>query len=152
MKKIFQILTVATFLVTSSTCFAISGDGTRFLQYEEAVKSATYGHIDARGLKALMDANSPFVLLDARGKSYSDPMKIPGSKLAHYKLSQEEIEEIVPDKNDLIVVYCFSFGCPLSRNLADKLVELGYKNVLEYPAGLKEWRDIAEYPALPMEK
>jgi hypothetical protein len=47
MKKIMQILMIATFLVTSSS-YALSGEGARCVQSEEAVKHATYGHIDAR--------------------------------------------------------------------------------------------------------
>lgn len=146
-----QTLMVATFLVTSSTSYALSGEGARCVQSEEAVKLATYGHIDARGLKALMDANPSFLLLDARGNKWNDGTMIPGAILASYELSQEELEQIIPSKNDLIVVYCYTFTCPLSRYLTDKLVELGYNNVLEYPGGLKEWRDIAEYPVVPIE-
>lgn len=53
---------------------------------------------------------------------------------------------IIPDKDSLVVFYCYSFGCPLSPRLALKLVDWGYANLIEYPAGLKEWRDVANYP------
>jgi phage shock protein E len=150
MKKI-KILIIAIFLVTSSTIYALSGEGTRCIQSEEAIKVATYGHIDARGLKALMDANTPFLLLDARGHKWNDKTRIPGAILASYELSSEELEQIIPNRNDLIVVYCYTFTCPLSRYLIDKLIEFGYPHVLEYPGGLKEWRDIAEYPVVSIE-
>lgn len=151
MKKIIQILIVAM-LVTSSLSYALSGEGTRCVQSEEAVKLATYGHIDARGLKALIDANIPFLLLDARGHKWNDGTMIPGATLASYEFSSEELEQIIPNKNHLIVVYCYTFTCPLSRYLTDKLVDLGYNHVLEYPGGLKEWRDVAEYPVVPIEQ
>ncbi|MFA6916142.1 MAG: rhodanese-like domain-containing protein [Parachlamydiales bacterium] len=152
MKKIMQILMIATFLVTSSTSYALSGEGTRCVQSEEAVKRTPYGHIDARGLKALMDANTSFFLLDARGNKWNDGTMIPGARLASYEFSPEELEQIIPNQNDLIIVYCYTFTCPLSRYLTDKLVELGYNNVLEYPGGLKEWREVAEYPVVPIEE
>ena len=145
MQKIIQTVITAALLATSSTSYALSGEGARCIQSEEAVKQATYGHVDARGLKALMDANTPLMILDARGHKWNDGTQIPGAVLASYEFSAEELEQIIPDPNTLVVVYCYSFGCPLSRYLTDKLVDLGYNNVLEYPGGLKEWRDVAEY-------
>lgn len=141
--------TICTVMCASLCCFASAYaviEGERFLQSEEAVKQSTYGHIDAKGLKALMDSQTPFVLLDARGNKWHDQTMIPGAWLASYENSAEDFEMIIPNKDALVVVYCFSFTCPLSTKLALKLVDLGYHNVVEYPAGLKEWRDIAEYP------
>jgi rhodanese-related sulfurtransferase len=99
-----------------------------------------------------MDANTAFLLLDARGNKWNDGNIIPGAKFASYEFSKEELEQIIPSQNDLIVVYCYSFTCPLSRYLTDKLIELGYNNVLEYPGGLKEWRESAEYPVVSIEQ
>lgn len=121
-------------------------EGERFLQSEEAVRSSSYGHIDAKALKALMETGTPFVLLDARGDKWHDDNLIPGALLASYEYSAEQIRALIPNVNSLVVVYCFSFTCPLSPRLAEHLISLGYKNVLEYPAGLKEWRDVAGYP------
>lgn len=145
MKKIISSL------LLSSICFspfigASTQEGERFLQSEEVVKSAIYGHIDAKGLKALIDARIPHTLLDARGDKWHDGNIIPGAILASYENTQQDLELIIPQKDGLVVVYCFSFTCPLSPRLAQKLVEWGYTNVIEYPAGLKEWRDIANYP------
>lgn len=143
MKKALLILFL-TFTVCSS--FSLFADGDRFEQSEESVKNAKYGHIDAKALLGLIESQTPFVLLDARGDKWHDGNIIPNAKLASYEYSEEELKSIIGNKEDLIVVYCFSFNCPLSRRLADKLVDNGYKNVIEYPAGLKEWRDIAGYP------
>jgi phage shock protein E len=143
MKKIILsgLLSVICF---TSALFAMEGQ--RFQQSEEAVTSAVYGHIDAKGLKALIDSQTVFTLLDARGNKWNDGNIIPGAQLASYEYSPEELEAIIPNKETLVVVYCYSFTCPLSPRLAQKLVDLGYINVIEYPAGLKEWRDIAGYP------
>ncbi len=137
-------LLTLTSLLTSPFATAIEGD--RFLQSEEAVQTAVYGHIDARGLKSLIDAKTPLTLLDARGDKWHDNSIIPGALLASYEYTPEELQRLIPHADSLVVVYCFSFTCPLSTRLAVKLVELGYTNVIEYPAGLKEWRDVAGYP------
>jgi rhodanese-related sulfurtransferase len=121
-------------------------DGERCVQSEEAVKQATYGHIDAKALKVLIDSETPMVILDARGHKWNDNTTIPGAFLASYEYENEELESLIPSPNSLVVVYCYSFNCPLSRRLATKLVEMGYNNIVEYPAGLKEWRDVANYP------
>jgi len=144
MKKIITYLAVLGVCCSAFSYAAVQGD--RFMQSEEAVQQAVYGHIDAKGLQALLEAQVPLVLLDARGPNWHDNNVIPGAKLAFYTDSAEELAALVPNPESLVVVYCFSFSCPLSPRLAQKLAELGYKNVVEYPAGLKEWRDVAHYP------
>ena len=150
MNKWIMTLLLATCCITMPIFATIPT--TRFLQSEEAVQQATYGHIDAKGLKSLMDSQTPFILLDARGKKWHDNNAIPGAILLSYDSEEAKFEEIIPSKDTLVVVYCFSFTCPLSTLLAQKLVELGYTNILEYPAGLKEWRDVANYPIMPIEE
>lgn len=116
------------------------------VQSEEAVREALYGHIDAKGLKALIDSQTSFVLLDARGRNWHDVGIIIGAKLASNEYSFEEIEQIIPHSDSLVVVYCFTSTCPLGNRLIDKLIEYGYTNIVKYPGGLKEWRDVAYYP------
>lgn len=142
-KAVFSLLLLT---ICSSSYLGAIIEGERFLQSEEAVQLATYGHIDAKGLKALIDSKTPFVFLDARGDKWHDGNRIPGALQASYENSAEDLAHIIPSADSLVVIYCYSFICPLSTRLALKLVEQGYSNVVEYPAGLKEWRDIAGYP------
>ena len=121
------------------------GEGERCQQSEEAVQAAVYGHIDAKGLKAVLDARMPLVLLDGRGNNWHDGTIIPGAKLAWYEDSAEDFAKLIPNLDTLVVVYCYSFSCPLSPRLAQKLVDLGYRNVVEYAGGLSQWRDVAHY-------
>lgn len=116
------------------------------VQSEEAVKEALYGHIDAKGLKAMIDSQTPFILLDARGRNWHDIGIIVGAKLASNEYSPEEIEQIIPYHDSLVVVYCFTSTCPFGNRLIDKLLEYGYTNIVKYPGGLYEWRDVAHYP------
>lgn len=140
MKKIILALILTGF------CFQAFAEVTSFQPSEESVKEADYGRIDAKGLKILIDSPCPFILLDARGNKWHDQNIIPGALLASYESSEEELEMIIPDKDVLIVVYCYSSTCPLATRLVQKLLHLGYKNLIEYPGGLKEWRDEINYP------
>jgi rhodanese-related sulfurtransferase len=144
MKESILFILIATFCICVYN-YADFGEEC-FLQSEEAVHSAVYGHIDARGLKSMIDSNTLFTLLDARGNKWKDGNIIPGAKMASHEFENEELENIVPLKDSLVVVYCYSFSCPLSKKLALKMVETGYTNIIVYPAGLTEWREAAGYP------
>ncbi len=112
-----------------------------FISSVEAVPA-----IDAATLKEMIDTKASFILLDARGDHWNDKNIIPGAKLAASDFSDERLASIIPDKTSLIVVYGFSATCPKARYLVDRLTELGYYNVMEYPEGLKVWRDVEAYP------
>lgn len=65
-------------------------------------------------------------------------------------LPLDDIEKEAPKllkQNELIVTYCANFDCPASTNAAEKLVSLGYPNVLDYKGGLKDYKEAK----LPME-
>ncbi len=44
-------------------------------------------------------------------------------------------------KDDLIVTYCANFDCQASTLAAEKLMSLGYKNVLDYKGGLQDYKE-----------
>ncbi len=50
-------------------------------------------------------------------------------------------------EEDEIVVYCSNYDCSASPTAAKKLESLGFKNVLDYEGGKKEWKDAG----MPME-
>ncbi len=56
---------------------------------------------------------------------------------------QQHIDDVIPDKNAKIVVYCLSG----SRSViaVDTMVKLGYTNVFNMKSGLLAWR-IKKYP------
>lgn len=112
-----------------------------FISNVEAVQM-----IDASTLKEMIDSQAPFILLDARGDHWNDRNIIPGAKLAASDFSEERLRSLIPDKMSLIVVYGFSATCPKAHLLVEKLTSLGYENVIEYPDGLKVWRDVSGYP------
>lgn len=50
-------------------------------------------------------------------------------------------------KDETIVVYCASFTCEASTFAAEKLISMGYKDVLDYKGGLKDYKEAG----LPLE-
>lgn len=105
-----------------------------------------YAHIDIQVMKSLVDSKVPVTILDARTKEWDDGRRIPGAKSLPVNSDVTLYEKAISDKNALVAVYCGGLQCPAGKNLAEKLVQAGYKNVLEYAGGIKEWSDEQNLP------
>ncbi|MBN9343426.1 MAG: hypothetical protein BGO76_05290 [Caedibacter sp. 38-128] len=114
------------------------------LQAEGKAKSQTEsvacGTIDMLGLEALINAKTPLVLIDARTDKYFDGTLILGAKRLHVESSEADVAKLLPEKNTLIVVYCAGVSCPASKMMASRLIKEGYKNVIDYHHGIREWK------------
>lgn len=99
-----------------------------------------YVEISTDKLKTVIENEKGLFLIDARPSRYDDGFRIPGTLSLSFDASEEEIQEKLPHKNGLIVLYCGTKKCPTSRFLADRLVMMGYDNVYRYSGGLEEWR------------
>ena len=98
--------------------------------------SATYEQISGAEAKALMDSESGYIIIDARTQEEYDEGHIPGAILIpEYEIAARAENEL-PDKNQLILVYCRSGR--RSKIAAEKLVKLGYTNVKEF-GGIIDW-------------
>jgi len=95
--------------------------------------------ISTETLQAMLAAKTPLVLLDARSGKYDDGSRIPGAKSLNAASKPAEIAAVVASKDTLVVTYCSNLKCPASNALAEHLIKLGYKNVLEYSAGIGGW-------------
>ena len=98
--------------------------------------SATYDQISGAEAKALMDSESGYIILDAREQHEYDEGHIPGAILIPYGEIADRAEKELPDKNQLILVYCRSGR--RSKIAAEELVKLGYTNVKEF-GGIIDW-------------
>ena len=77
----------------------------------------------------LMEADSDYILLDVRRDDEFEEGHIPGAiNIPNESIGTEEIAEL-PDKNQTIYVYCRSGN--RSKQALQKLVNLGYMNVIE---------------------
>ena len=98
--------------------------------------SATYEQIDGAKAKALMDSESGYIIIDARTQEEYDEGHIPGAILIPEYEIADRAEKELPDKNQLILVYCRSGR--RSKIAAEDLVKLGYTNVKEF-GGIIGW-------------
>lgn len=108
--------------------------------------SHNYGHIDAKTLKNLVDTSTSMLILDARTQKWDDGRRVPGAVSLPADSSLETIRGAAPHKEALIVIYCGAYECPASKILAEKMVDAGYRHILEYAGGMKEWADVLNYP------
>ena len=98
--------------------------------------SATYEQISGAEAKALMDSESGYIIIDARTQSEYDEGHIPGAILIPEYEIADRAEKELPDKAQLILVYCRSGR--RSKIAAEELVKLGYTNVKEF-GGIIDW-------------
>ena len=98
--------------------------------------SASYDQISGAEAKALMDSESGYIIIDARTQSEYDEGHIPGAILIPEYEIADRAENELPDKDQLILVYCRSGR--RSKIAAEELVKLGYTNVKEF-GGIIDW-------------
>ena len=98
--------------------------------------SATYEQISGAEAKALMDSESGYIIIDARTQEEYDQGHIPGAVLIPEYEIADRAEKELPDKDQLILVYCRSGR--RSKIAAEELVKLGYTNVKEF-GGIIDW-------------
>ena len=98
--------------------------------------SATYDQISGAEAKALMDSESGYIIIDARTQEEYEQGHIPGAVLIPEYEIADRAEKELPDKAQLILVYCRSGR--RSKIAAEELVKLGYTNVKEF-GGIIDW-------------
>ena len=97
---------------------------------------AVYMNITAEEAKQIMDSEEGYIILDVRTQEEYDEGHIPGAILIPDTEIEARAEEILTDKDQLILVYCRSGR--RSKLAAEILVELGYTNIREF-GGIIDW-------------
>ena len=87
--------------------------------------------------KALMEESEGYILLDVRTKEEYESGYIPGAINIPLSDINENVVSSLPDKSQMILVYCRSGN--RSRQASDKLVNLGYANIIEI-GGINSWK------------
>ena len=105
-------------------------------QTKENDQEAAYMNITAEEAKAIMDSEDGYIILDARTQEEYDQGHIPGAIVISHEEIAEKAEEVLTDKDQLILVYCRSGR--RSKIAAEALVELGYTNIKEF-GGIIDW-------------
>ena len=105
-------------------------------QAKENDQGAVYMNITAEEAKQIMDSEEGYVILDVRTQEEYDQGHIPGAIVISHEEIAEKAEDVLTDKNQLILVYCRSGR--RSKIAAEALVELGYTNIREF-GGIIDW-------------
>ena len=96
-----------------------------------------YQQITQKEAKEIMDSGREYVLLDTREQYEFDEGHIAGAILIPYTQIEEKAPDAIPDKDELILVYCRSGR--RSKIAAQALATLGYTNVKEF-GGIIDWQ------------
>ena len=111
-------------------------DGPTEIMVSEKEEKAAYKQITAEEAKKIMDSGEDIVILDVREQEEYDAGHIPGAVLLPYTEFEAKAEEILPDKDKQILVYCRSGR--RSKIAAESLVKLGYTGIKEF-GGIIDW-------------
>ena len=99
-------------------------------------EKAAYVNITAEDAKRIMDSGEDYIILDVRTQEEYDAGHIPGAIVVPHEEITEKAEEVLMDKDQLILVYCRSGR--RSKIAAEALTELGYTNIKEF-GGILDW-------------
>ena len=125
MRKIKRLLPFVLSMMLLSSCTAPGGSANSYRQIsmDEAVE--------------MMKKESGYIILDVRRPDEYAEGHIPGAiNLPNESIGANDIPEL-PDKAQLILVYCRSGR--RSKEASDKLVKLGYTNIVEF-GGILDWK------------
>ena len=97
----------------------------------------TYKQVTAEQAMSMMNSlSSPYIILDVRTPEEFAQGHIPNAiNIPNETIGTEQIPQL-PNKKQVIFVYCRSGN--RSKQAAEKLVQLGYTNVVEF-GGIHDW-------------
>ena len=100
------------------------------------VSDITYTQINMDEAVTMMEEETDYIILDVRRPDEFADKHIPNAiNVPNETIGEEEIPEL-PDKDQLILVYCRSGN--RSKQASEKLTALGYTNVYEF-GGINDW-------------
>jgi rhodanese-related sulfurtransferase len=96
--------------------------------------------IDCAALLSKIEGGEPLVLVDALAPIAYAGAHLPGA----INLTPQTVDRLaprrIPDRETEVVVYCAGPDCDSSVEVAQRLIELGYRNVLHFSGGKQDWR------------
>lgn len=134
LKKMKQLLRIAFILFP---CLLFAGCSSSETENKSVITQNAYEQITQDEAKSIMDGDKPYTLLDVRTKEEFDSEHIKGAILIPDYEINTRAEDILTDKNALILVYCRTGR--RSKNAANNLATLGYTNVKEF-GGINDWK------------
>ncbi len=140
-KRTIIISAAVVLVVLMSACGNITGKDSGAVSTDanetmNETQTNTYRQISMEEAVIMMCEESDYIILDVRRPDEFAEGHIPNAiNVANETIGTVEIPEL-PDKDRLIMVYCRSGR--RSKEAADKLVKLGYTNIVEF-GGILDW-------------
>ncbi|MBQ3057811.1 MAG: rhodanese-like domain-containing protein [Clostridia bacterium] len=103
---------------------------------QDGGNNATYEQITPQQAKEIMDTEQDYIIIDARTEEEFAEGHIENAILIPEYEIKDRAEKELPDKEQLILVYCRSGR--RSKIASEELVNLGYTNVKEF-GGIIDW-------------
>jgi rhodanese-related sulfurtransferase len=103
--------------------------------------AASLASIDCAALREKLERGDEFVLVDALSLISYAASHLPGAIHIPPEQVEERAPRRIPDLETEIVVYCSSPNCEASLEVGERLLALGYTNVVHYAGGKREWID-----------
>lgn len=97
--------------------------------------------LSRKELKEWLDADKDLKLIEVLAEESFRDFHIPGAVNVPGDQLRERIPEVVPNKDQTVVVYCASPSCTASDRAAALLVEMGYTDVHDYRGGKSHWKE-----------
>ena len=116
--------------------FSLLGCGMRKPDGDGMVREPFYAQISQDEAKLMMKDDDGHVIVDVRRADEYAKGHIPGAILIPNEEIGTEPPEELPDKNQIILVYCRTGR--RSKEASQKLAEMGYVNVYEF-GGIEDW-------------
>ena len=101
-----------------------------------APKTTGYRQVTTAEAVNIMQTEENYVILDVRTAQEFASGHIPGAALLPNETIGTEDIPLLPDQDQLILVYCRSGN--RSKQAAEKLAQLGYTNIVEF-GGINSW-------------
>ncbi len=86
-----------------------------------------------------IESDDGFVLVDALAPMSFAHSHLPGAINLPPEWVDERGPRRIPDLDTEVVVYCATSTCDSSVIVANRLLELGYRNVSHYSGGKRDW-------------
>ena len=99
-------------------------------------KRAAYTHIAHEEARKMMAKDNGHIVVDVRSREEYDAGHIPGAILIPNETIGTKQPDQLPDLSQIILLYCRSGN--RSKQAAQKLVAMGYKNVFDF-GGINSW-------------
>ena len=94
-------------------------------------------HVSMQEITKIMSENSNYIILDVRTIEEYKEGHIPNAICIPNETIGQDIQNLLKDKNQLILIYCRSGN--RSKQAAEKLQKLGYTNLIEF-GGIIDWK------------